>query len=402
MAGLGSHGAAGGEEARGEAPRTSVPGVPPVAPSAPQQVADGVPSDGVGSPGPGVGREVLDPVAALREIAFWRERARVETHRVAAYRRAAGTVAHLAPDQLARLGTDERAWARLPGIGPSTARAITQALAGRVPDALARARAEAEPVLAVDDLAGRAFAQRLRGDLHSHTEASDGSVPLTEMVHTAHRLGRSYLAVTDHSPRLTVARGLDADRLRAQIEEVRRLDDLLADEGRDIRVLTGIEVDILADGSLDQTDELLAELDVVVASVHSELRMDAAAMTRRMVTAVANPLVDVLGHCTGRKVEGGKVRPPSEFDAEIVFEACAAFGTAVEINARPERTDPPDDLLALAAESDCLFAIDSDSHAPGQLAWLALGATRAARAGIDPDRVITTWPLDRLLAWMRA
>lgn len=339
------------------------------------------------------------PVEALREIAFWRERARVDTHRVAAYRKAADVVAHLPAERRHELGDQARAWTRVAGIGPSTSAAIAQAMAGRVPEALAAARSSAQPVLDPSDEAGRALAQKLRGDLHTHTDASDGSVPIREMAATAQALGRSYIAITDHSPRLRVANGLSPERLRAQVASIQQLNAEFAREGTDFRVLTGIEVDILPDGSLDQEPDLLDQLDVVVASVHSELRMESAAMTRRMVTAIANPQVDVLGHCTGRKVEGARTRPPSTFEAEVVFEACRAFGTAVEINARPERADPPEELLALASEVGCLFAIDSDSHAPGQMSWLALGAARAARVGIDPANVVTTWPRHQLLDW---
>jgi putative hydrolase len=166
-----------------------------------------------------------------------------------------------------------------------------------------------------------------------------------------------------------------------------------------VRILTGIEVDILDDGTLDQEPALLDRLDVVVASVHSKLRMDAAAMTTRMVVAVTNPLVDILGHCTGRIVVG-RGRPPSSFDAAEVFAACAASGTAVEINSRPERLDPPDDLLELAAAAGCLFSIDTDAHAPGQLEWQHLGAAKAAAAGIDAGRVVNTRGLDGLLSWL--
>ena len=172
------------------------------------------------------------------------------------------------------------------------------------------------------------------------------------------------------------------------------------------RVLTGIEVDILEDGALDQDDDLLARLDVVVASVHSKLRMDRAAMTRRMVLAVASPHVDILGHCTGRKLrlDGAPrsasdpevVRPESQFDAEIVFAACARFDTAVEINCRPERQDPPDDLLELALEWGCKVSIDTDAHAPGQLEWQAYGCDKAARHEIDIDRIVNTWAADEL------
>lgn len=355
-------------------------------------------TDPVGQQDPASGS---DPVAALREIAFWRERARVETHRVKAYRKAADAVENLDPQRRAELD-GVAAWTRIPDVGPSTAKAIVAVQAGRVPDALAKARAEAQPTLAPDDDAGAALFAHARGDLHSHTIASDGGSPLAEMVRVAARLGREYLAITDHSPRLRVANGLSPERLRAQIAEIAELNAALDDDGVGIRVLTAIEVDILEDGSLDQESDLLAELDVVVGSVHSELRMESGAMTRRMVRAVANEHLDVLGHCTGRLVEGARgTRPPSTFEAEIVFEACRELGTAVEINARPERRDPPDDLIDLALEADCLFSIDSDSHAPGQLDWLALGYSRAAARGVPADRIITTWPLERLLDWTR-
>jgi len=149
------------------------------------------------------------------------------------------------------------------------------------------------------------------------------------------------------------------------------------------------EVDILEDGSLDQTEELLGQLDVVVASVHSKLRMPSTPMTQRMVAAIRNPHTDVLGHCTGRIVTG-RGRPQAEFDAEAVFTACRESGVAVEVNCRPERQDPPDDLLQLAVELGCVFAIDTDAHAPGQLDWLDAGCIRAELFGIGPDRVINT------------
>jgi len=233
----------------------------------------------------------------------------------------------------------------------------------------------------------------VRGDLHCHTDASDGHAPLATMVATAASLGREYLAITDHSPRLTVARGLSVERLEAQLVQIAEFN-----LSAPLRVLTGIEVDILADGRLDQRADLLARLDVVVASVHSDLRMDRTTMTHRMVAAVANPAVDVLGHCTGRLVSGRRgTRPQSRFEAEVVFEACRQFGVAVEINSRPERQDPPDDLLRLAAEMGCEFAINSDAHYPRQLGYVADGAARAAAAGIGPERILTTWPVEQLL-----
>ncbi|MGD0934382.1 MAG: PHP domain-containing protein, partial [Streptosporangiaceae bacterium] len=222
---------------------------------------------------------------------------------------------------------------------------------------------------------------------------SDGGSPPGEMATAARDLGLSWIALTDHSPRLTVARGLSAERLIAQLDLVDRLNTELAP----FRILTGIEVDILDDGSLDQRDDLLAQLDVVVASVHSKLRMDAAPMTTRMLAAVRNPLVDILGHCTGRLL-GGRGRPQSQFDAQAVFTACRDSGTAVEINCRPERQDPPDDLLGLAADIGCVFTVDTDAHAPGQLDWIGSGCRRAEAAGIGPDRVLNALTADDLIA----
>jgi putative hydrolase len=243
-------------------------------------------------------------------------------------------------------------------------------------------------------LAVAALVERLRGDCHSHTDWSDGGSPMDVMVRAAAGIGHDWLAVTDHSPRLKVAHGLSAERLARQLDLVAEVNAAVAP----FRVLTGIEVDILDDGSLDGDPAVLARLDVVVASIHSKLAMESAAMTRRMVTAVRNPLVDILGHCTGRIVVG-KGRAQSQFDADRVFDACVEAGTAVEINSRPERLDPPDDLLLRAARAGCLFSIDTDAHAPGQLTWQANGARKAVACGVEPDLVLTTWSADQLTAW---
>ena len=330
------------------------------------------------------------PVDALTRIAWLLERNREGTYRVEAFRRAAARVRATDPDDLtsrAAAGT----LTELAGLGPSTATVITESLAGALPTYLARLQDDAPP-FAVD-----ASAVSQRGDLHSHTEWSDGGAPIAEMAAAARGLGLDWLAVTDHSPRLQVAHGLSAERLEQQIDAI---DAYNTQCDNDFRLLRGIEVDILDDGSLDQSDALLDRLDVVTASVHSKLRMERTAMTDRMIAAVSDPRVNVLGHCTGRRVMTGRGhRPPSEFDARAVFEACRAHGTAVEINSRPERVDPPDDLLAVAVEIGCLVAVDSDAHAPGQLTFTALGSARAAEHGIDMDRVVTTWPVSRVLDW---
>ena len=214
------------------------------------------------------------------------------------------------------------------------------------------------------------------------------------MAEAARELGHAYWALTDHSPRLTVAHGLNPERLRAQLDIVGELNEELAP----FRILSGIEVDILEDGALDQDEDLLAELDVVVASVHSKLRMDAPEMTARMLRAIESPHTDILGHCTGRIVVG-RGRPQSTFDAEAVFEACARTGTAVEINSRPERLDPPDDLLSLALSLGCVVVVDTDAHAPGQLEWQRFGCEKAVATGVPAERIMNTRPMDEFLAW---
>jgi putative hydrolase len=348
-----------------------------------------------------------DPVADLRQIAFLLERANEATYRVKAFRSAAAAVAALPADELAERSA-EGTLAKVPGIGDVTARCVTESLAGEEPVYLRRIADTADSDLTE---AAAALRSALRGDCHLHSDWSDGGSPIEEMALAAVQLGHEYMVLTDHSPRLTVARGLTAARLRKQLDHVAALNEALPDG---FRVLTGIEVDILADGSLDQEDELLARLDVVVGSVHSGLREESPKMTRRMLRAIENPHLDILGHCTGRKVSAtavgvtgagdrghrrGSTRPPSDFDAAAVFAACAEYGKAVEINSRPDRLDPPKRLLRLAYEAGCLFSIDTDAHAPGQLDWLPFGCERAALCGVPAERVVNTMPADDLLAW---
>lgn len=331
----------------------------------------------------------MDPIAALRRIAYYKDRSRQDPRRVMAYRRAADIVESLDAATRERHGRDN-SWQSLPGIGPKTARVIEQAWSGREPDMLTELRSAAA------DLGGGEVRTALRGDLHLHTNWSDGSAPIEEMMATAAALGHQYCALTDHSPRLTIANGLSADRLRKQLDVIDELRDAFAP----MRILTGIEVDILGDGSLDQEPELLDRLDIVVASVHSRLSMDSATMTRRMLRAVTSGRANVLGHCTGRLVAGDRgIRPESRFDAEAVFTACRDHHTAVEINCRPERRDPPTRLLNLALDIGCVFSIDTDAHAPGQLDFLGYGAQRALDAGVPVARIVNTWSVDELRSW---
>ncbi len=331
----------------------------------------------------------MHPADALDRIVYLLDRVLAEGQKVKAFARARDVVLATDDDELVRLHrlgklTD------LAGVGPTTGKVIAEALDGGTPGYMAEL--EETTVLPVGEGAGLRAA--LRGDCHTHSTWSDGGAPIEKMARTAIALGHEYMVLTDHSPRLTVARGLTAERLRAQLDEVDRLNEALAP----FRILTGIEVDILPDGELDQREDLLARLDVVVGSVHSKLRMERAEMTRRMVAAVASPHVDILGHCTGRKLVG-RGRPPSVFDPEIVFAACAQFDTALEINCRPERQDPPDDLVELALDWGLRFAVDTDAHAPGQMEWQVYGCDKAARHCIDPDRIVNTMAADDLVAW---
>ncbi|MBM6545232.1 PHP domain-containing protein [Janibacter sp. YIM B02568] len=338
----------------------------------------------------------VGPYDALRRTAFLLERSRQHSRRVEAFRGAAKVVAEQGEDAIAERVADGTL-TDLPGIGRSTAGVIEQAVAGELPAYLARQQEdEGGPLTDLDDGAA-ALVEAVVGDCHTHSDWSDGGSPIEEMVLTAVELGQEWMVLTDHSPRLRIANGLSVERLQKQLRLVERIDGALGDS---FRLLKGIEVDILDDGGLDQTEEMLDRLDIVTASVHSKLRAPKGAMTQRMLGAVRNPRVDVLGHCTGRLVTGGRgTRPQSEFDARAVFEACAEHGVAVEINSRPERCDPPDELIELARDLGCLFAIDSDAHAPGQLEMKVYGCERAHRLGIDADRIVTTWGAERLLEW---
>ncbi|MEO8510436.1 MAG: PHP domain-containing protein [Chloroflexota bacterium] len=335
--------------------------------------------------------EPRDVVADLKRIAFLLEAAREPNFRVNAFRRAAKAVAELLSEELAER-TRRGTLRDLPGVGEVLARTIAESVKGEEPVYLRRLEATGgQPIIE----GGAELMAVLRGDCHVHSDWSDGGSPVREMAEAAIELGRSWIVLTDHSPRLTVANGLSAERLEEQLDLVASLNEEL----RPFRILTGIEVDINEDGSLDQRPDLLARLDVVVGSVHSVLRMEERQMTERMVTALADPHLDILGHCTGRMKTRNRNRPPSAFDPDLVFAAAKRFDKAIEINSRPERLDPPKRLLRLAVEAGCKVAIDSDAHAPGQLAWLPIGCERAAACGVPEASVVNAWEADALRDW---
>jgi putative hydrolase len=336
---------------------------------------------------------VARAVAAIDRAVALLDRGLAEPYRVAAFTKAKPRVAAFTDDELWSMVHD-RTLTELPGIGASIGALIDDAINERPSAYLAKLDAETKVASTPE---GAAIMATLQGDLHVHTDWSDGGASITEMARAAAALGHRYLAVTDHSGRLTVAKGLDRSRLARQLDEHAALRAQINDEFG-INVVTGVEVDINEDGSLDGDDDILAQLDVVVASVHVKMGMAPDLMTARLLRAVTNPHVDVLGHCTGRKVTG-KGRSEMQADWDVVFAACAQFGTAVELNCRPERLDPPRRLLRQAEEAGCMFAIDSDAHAPGQLEWQPLGCSRAAEVGIGPNRIINSWNWEQLAGW---
>ncbi len=331
----------------------------------------------------------MKPVAALRRAIHLLGREPDSGQKVKAFRRAIETVMEVGEKEIA-LRAEAGTLTELEGIGKSTAEVIIDALDHDHDGYLARLDHRSQVPVGI----GSDLLASIRGDCHVHSTWSDGGAPLIDMARTAIDIGHEWMVCTDHSARLTIANGLDDARLLDQLDEIEQLNDELAP----FRLLTGMEVDIFEDGTLDLSEEMLDRLDVVVASIHSKLYLPPEDMTRRMVRAIASPHIDVLGHCTNRKLTG-RGRPQSEFDPTTVFAACAQFDTAVEINCRPERRDPPDQLLELAVEQGCKVAINTDAHATGQMEWLPHGADKAARCAVPVGQIVNTWTADELLAW---
>jgi len=234
----------------------------------------------------------------------------------------------------------------------------------------------------------------MKGDLQMHTTASDGKNSIAEMAEAARKLGHQYIAITDHSKAVTVANGLDEKRMAAHIKNLHAADR----EGLGIRVLAGSEVDIMKDGSLDYSDEILAQLDVVVCSIHSYFNLDRAAMTERMLAAIENPYTQIIAHPTGRLLLR---RDPFDYDMEKVLEAGAKHGVAMECNSYPDRLDLKDVYLRMCKERGVKVVISTDSHNTANLSFIRYGVTMARRGWLEARDVINTLPTEQFLAALR-
>jgi DNA polymerase (family 10) len=234
----------------------------------------------------------------------------------------------------------------------------------------------------------------MKGDLQMHTTASDGKHSIEQMAEAARQLGHEYIAITDHSKSVTIANGLDEKRMAAHIKKLHAADA----KGLGIRVLAGSEVDILKDGALDYSEEILAQLDVVVCSIHSYMQLDRAAMTDRMLACIENPYTQIIGHPTGRRL---LVRDSFDYDMEKVLDACAKSGVAMECNSYPERLDLRDVYLRMCKERGVKVVISTDSHNTLHLPYIRYGVTMARRGWLEKANVINTLPINQFLAALR-
>ncbi len=332
----------------------------------------------------------MDAIAAaqvLSEIGYLLRQNPNEKFRAKAFSSASWAIAQVRPDMQALHDTDQLS--SLPGVGAGIARVLTDLLETGHSRYLDRLRTEMGQPARDDesdlDLAG------YQGDVHSHTEWSDGRATMLEMARGARDRGYRYLGVTDHSPRITVVHGLNAERLLAQSQQMAEVQDQV--EG--LTLLQGIEVDILEDGSLDLPDAVLEILDVVIASPHVKLRQEPEAMTHRMLRAVSHPHVDLIGHPTGRRPGS---REGASYDFELVFKEASKHGVAVEIDCDPARMDLSPEMARLALECGCDFALSSDAHAPAELDYVPMGAWMARRAGIPRERIVNFRDAEHLFA----
>jgi putative hydrolase len=321
----------------------------------------------------------------LSEIGYLLRQNEAERFRAKAFAAAAWSVVISRPDLEALHRAN--ALTTIEGVGPGIAKVLAGLIETGQSSYLERLRNEmGQPSRddeSVIDLT------RYQGDVHSHTNWSDGKVPMLEMARGAQAMGYRYLGVTDHSPRIKVVNGLNAERLLAQSREMAEVQAQV----EDVTLLQGIEVDILEDGALDLPDAVLELLDVVIASPHVKLRMEREAMTARMMRAVSNPHVDVIGHPTGRRPGS---REGADYDIELVFKEAASRGVALEIDCDPARMDLSPEMARLALECGCIFTLDADAHKPDELAYVPMAAWMARRAGIPQDRILNFLDVDEL------
>src|SRR5450759_2352530 len=330
----------------------------------------------------------MDAIAAaqvLSEIGYLLRQDPEEKFRAKAFSAAAWSLAIERPDLAALHSRNELT--SLEGVGAGIAKVLAEVMEtgesrylDRLRDQMNQPALDGESVL---DLS------RYQGDVHSHSNWSDGRATMLEMARGAEAMGYHYLGVTDHSPRIKVVNGLDADRLLAQSREMAEVQA----EVPGVALLQGIEVDILEDGTLDLPDMVLELLDVVIASPHMKLRQEPATMTERMLRAVSHPHVDVIGHPTGRRPGA---REGANYDFEAVFKEAARHHVALEIDCDPARMDLSPEMARLALECGCNFTLDADAHAPAEFAYVPMGMWLARRAGIPMERILNFLSLDEL------
>ncbi|TMB47257.1 MAG: PHP domain-containing protein [Chloroflexi bacterium] len=329
--------------------------------------------------------DAIGAAQALSEIGYLLRQDPKEIYRARAFSAAAWALALERPDLTAlhRSGS----LTSIEGVGEGIAKVLKELVENGSSRYLERLREQMKQEARGDESA-LDFAD-YQGDVHSHTEWSDGRATMLEMAEGAQALGYRYLGITDHSPRIKVVNGLDAARLVAQAREMADVQSRV--DG--VTLLQGIEVDILEDGSLDLPDAVLEILDVVIASPHVKLRQEPAAMNERMLRAVSHPHVDVIGHPTGRRPGS---REGATYDFEAVFKEAARHGVALEIDCDPARMDLSPELARLAMDCGCNFAMDADAHAPAEFAYVPMGMWMARRAGIPKERILNFKPLDQL------
>jgi putative hydrolase len=329
--------------------------------------------------------DAIAAAQALSEIGYLLRQDAEQKFRAQAFSAAAWSIAISRPDLEALHRANELT--TIEGVGSGIAKVLAGLIETGESSYLERLRTEMGQPARDDESAVDLSAYQ--GDVHSHTNWSDGRATMLEMARAAKALGYRYLGVTDHSPRIKVVNGLGAERLLAQSRELAEVQA----EVEGVSLLQGIEVDILEDGSLDLPDEVLELLDVVIASPHVKLRQEPAAMTERMLRAVSNPHVDVIGHPTGRKPG---FREGATYDFETVFKAAARHGVALEIDCDPARMDLSPEMARLALDSGCSFTLDADAHAPAEFAYVPMAAWMARRAGIPQDRILNFLDVDEL------